>query len=49
MAARDYYRRSKAMVVTNSKFSQQAEKLARKNGVELWGRDKLIKELNVRS
>jgi hypothetical protein len=33
------------MVVTNSAFTQQAETLARTAGVELFGRDELIRAL----
>lgn len=33
------------MVVTNSYFTKQAQNLAKKNNVELWNRDALIKNL----
>jgi restriction system protein len=41
-AARSYYRADAAMVVTTSRFSQEARLLARVNGVSLWDRDDLI-------
>ena len=44
-AAKAMYDAASAMVVTNSRFSQQAAKLARANGVQLWGRDELVKTL----
>ncbi len=42
VAAKEYYRCAKAMVVTNNYYSQQAKKLAAANNVELWDRDKLV-------
>ena len=45
VAAKDYYRCDKAMVVTNSYFSQQAQTLAKANQVELWDRDTLVARL----
>ena len=45
VAAKGYYDCSKAMVVTNSFFTQQAIELARRNQVELWDRDKLVSAL----
>lgn len=44
-AAKDYYRGDKAMVVTNSYFSQQAKKLASATQVELWDRECLVSRL----
>ena len=41
-AARPYYRADAAMVVTTSRFSQEARMLARVNGVSLWDRDDLV-------
>jgi restriction system protein len=41
-AARPYYRADAAMVVTTSRFSQEARLLARVNGVRLWDRDDLV-------
>lgn len=45
VAAKDYYKCTKAMVVTNSSYSQQAKQLAAANQVELWDRDQLVKRL----
>lgn len=41
VAAKSYYGAGKAIVVTNSYFTKNAAELARKNGVELWDRNKL--------
>jgi restriction system protein len=45
VAARGYYETNNAMVVTNARFTKQAHELARKNKVELWGRDELVAAL----
>lgn len=45
VASKEYYRCDKAMVVTNSYFSQQAKALAKANRVELWDRDTLVSRL----
>jgi restriction system protein len=45
VAAKGYYDCSKAMVVTNNFFTQQAIELARRNQVELWDRNKLVAAL----
>lgn len=45
VASKDYYRCDKAMVVTNSYFSRQAEALAKANRVELWDRDTLASRI----
>ncbi len=45
VAAKGYYHCDKAMVVTNSYFSRQAEALAKANRVELWDRDALVSRL----
>lgn len=37
-----YYNANKAMVITNSRFTENACNLARSNSVELWDRKKLI-------
>lgn len=42
VTSKEYYRCDKAMVVTNSYFSQQAKTLARANQVDLWDRDALV-------
>ena len=43
--ARAMYDCAEAMVVTNSFFSQQAQKTARATGVQLWDRDELVRNL----
>ncbi len=45
VAAKAHYRAQHALVVTNSRFTAQAIQLARSNGVELWDRDRLAREL----
>ena len=45
VASKEYYHCDKAMVVTNSYFSQQAQTLAKANEVELWDRDTLVSRL----
>ncbi|KLU63094.1 restriction endonuclease [Peptococcaceae bacterium CEB3] len=45
VAAKAYYRADKAMVVTNSHFSNAAVELARANDVELWDRNQLVKAI----
>jgi restriction system protein len=45
VAAKEYYKCSRAMVVTNSYYSPQARKLARANQVELWDRRDLVSKL----
>lgn len=45
VAAKGYYDCDAAMVVTNRRYSEQARALAKKNRVELWGRDELIERL----
>ena len=45
VASKGYYSCDKAMVVTNSFFTKQAIELARSNEVELWDRNRLVKEL----
>lgn len=42
MGAMQYYKCSKAMVVTNSNFTNDAITMAQVSGVELWNRNKLI-------
>ncbi len=46
VAAKAHYRAQHALVVTNSRFTTQAIQLARSNGVELWDRDRLARELS---
>jgi HJR/Mrr/RecB family endonuclease len=41
-----YYDCQKALVITTSKFTKAAEKLAKANFVELWDREVLIKKIN---
>jgi restriction system protein len=45
VGARGYYSADAAMVVTNARFTKQAQALARKNKVKLWGRDELVEVL----
>jgi restriction system protein len=45
VAAKGYYQCDEAMVVTNSFYTNQAEKLAQANEVKLWNRDDLVKAL----
>ena len=45
VAAKGKYGCSEAMVVTNSYYTRQAEKLARANGVKLWNRKDLANAL----
>ncbi|KZE78199.1 hypothetical protein AV654_19685 [Paenibacillus elgii] len=46
IGAKGYYKATQAMVVTNSFYTDAAKKLAAANGVELWDRPRLIKELS---
>lgn len=45
VAAKGHYTCDKAMVVTNSFYTNQAKELARSNRVDLWDRDDLVKAL----
>jgi restriction system protein len=45
VGARGYYNADSALVVTNSRFTNQARELARKNDVKLWDRDRLVETL----
>ena len=45
VGARGYYSADTAMVVTNARFTKQAQELAAKNKVKLWGRDELVQAL----
>jgi len=45
VASKGYYNCDKAMVVTNSWFTNQAKTLASRNEVELWDRSVLVKNL----
>ncbi len=45
VAARAFYACETALVVTNHRFTRQAEELAAANGVELWDRDALVRAL----
>ncbi|MDO9535550.1 MAG: restriction endonuclease [Bacillota bacterium] len=42
VASINHYNANKGMVITNSYFTSNAEKLARSNNIELWNRDSLI-------
>lgn len=44
-----YYKADKAMVVTNSRFTRSARKLARQNDVDLWGREEIIERFGIRT
>ncbi|WP_218916058.1 restriction endonuclease [Kosmotoga pacifica] len=45
VASMKFYECSRAIVVTNSRFTEAAQTLARKNNVELWDRNKLAKSI----
>ena len=45
IAAREYYNADKALVIITSHFSTQAIKLAEELDVELWDKNRLLKEL----
>jgi restriction system protein len=45
VAAKGYYNAEAAIVVANRRFTQQARILARRNKVELWDRERLVKEM----
>ena len=45
VTSKGYYNCDKAMVVTNSYFTNQAKTLASRNKVELWDRKILVKNL----
>jgi len=45
-AAKGYYDCPKGMVITNSHLTHPAKQLARKNNIEYWERNTLIKKLN---
>ena len=46
IAARDYYRCNRALVVTNSRFTPSAQQLAKRCNVELWDRETLKEKIN---
>jgi HJR/Mrr/RecB family endonuclease len=45
VASKGYYKADRAMVVANRPFTQQARILARANEVELWDRERLVREM----
>ncbi len=47
VAALRYYQATRAVVVTNRRFTQSAINLARANDVELWDRDRLAREMRA--
>lgn len=47
VSAKGYYKADRAMVITNSYYTNNAYELAKANNVELWDRNNLIKNLNV--
>ncbi|CAA9377258.1 MAG: hypothetical protein AVDCRST_MAG93-8915, partial [uncultured Chloroflexia bacterium] len=44
-AAKNYYRCTAAMVVTNNVYTKQAQNPARANDIALWDRDRLVENL----
>ncbi|GAJ97814.1 restriction endonuclease [Geomicrobium sp. JCM 19055] len=44
-SAKTYYGANVAIVITNQYFTKNAEELARRCGVELWNRERLIRAL----
>lgn len=44
-SAMAFYGADRAMVVTNRDFTQPARRLARATGTELWGRERLVREM----
>lgn len=42
VGAINYYQANKGMVISNSYFTPNAERLARSNNIELWNREKLV-------
>lgn len=46
VGAINHYQANKGMVISNSFYTQNAEKLAESNNIELWDRDKLINFLS---
>lgn len=46
VAAIQYYKANRGMVVTNSFFTKNAIQLAKSNNIELWDRNRLIKIMN---
>jgi hypothetical protein len=47
LAAKDYYRCHKALVVTNTRFTTSAKQLAERCNVELWDRKKLKEKIKT--
>jgi Holliday junction resolvase len=45
-AGKDFYKCDGAMVVTNARFSEQAQRMAERLGIELWDRKRLTAELS---
>jgi restriction system protein len=45
VAACGLYRCGSAIVVTNSRYTEQAKRLAKANAVELWDRDRLVRAI----
>jgi restriction system protein len=46
-AARNYYQASYALLITNSTLTAPARELAARTGVDVWERDRLIRELGT--
>lgn len=47
VSAKVYYKADRMMVVTNSQFTHEAEKLAATCNVELWNRNRLVEEFKI--
>jgi restriction system protein len=47
IGSKAYYDATNMWVITNNYFTQQAQNLAIRSGVELWDRDKLLKYLEI--
>lgn len=48
IGAKEYYGIDHGMVVTNSYFTKAAKELANASGIELWGRNEIIEEFNIK-
>lgn len=48
VAAMPYYKCDYGMVITNSYFTAAAKTLAKVNNIELWDRNRIIKEFNIK-
>lgn len=48
IGAKEYYGIEHGMVVTNSYYTKAAKELAKASGIELWGRNEIIKEFGIK-